>query len=280
MVTIHIGNIARKGWSIPEDVLEHFDNNISNIVNLRVKGWSISIYYPQKVLTSVELGVVYCNDPENLEVVQYRYRGQSVSTTKYTAVNFYTKEFEPFVLCVVTWAIWIFVGGLDHTVSDEDLKQPFTQYGEIVSVKILIGKGFGLAQFPAGVMKALPIESIHIKGSDQNGYFQENLDVIGTVVGIGDVVPVNYRKGLQTLQVIIGSSQLKAIQSINQVTEMRQCGEVNQFSGTIYSQPPLLNLVVVELYKKTTDMDLVNESAPRFDQRTCVLEFGRTYCDD
>ncbi|CAN4122728.1 unnamed protein product [Withania somnifera] len=41
----------------------------------------------------------------------------------------------------------IFVGGLDPNVSDEDLKQPFAQYGEIVSVKIPVGKGCGFVQF-------------------------------------------------------------------------------------------------------------------------------------
>ncbi|KAJ0930219.1 putative RNA recognition motif domain, nucleotide-binding alpha-beta plait domain superfamily [Helianthus annuus] len=41
----------------------------------------------------------------------------------------------------------IFVGGLDPTVSDEDLRQPFSEYGEIVSVKIPIGKGCGFVQF-------------------------------------------------------------------------------------------------------------------------------------
>ncbi|XP_076901746.1 polyadenylate-binding protein RBP47C'-like [Bidens hawaiensis] len=41
----------------------------------------------------------------------------------------------------------IFVGGLDPTVSDEDLKQPFSQYGDIVSVKIPTGKGCGFVQF-------------------------------------------------------------------------------------------------------------------------------------
>ncbi|KAK1427395.1 hypothetical protein QVD17_16079 [Tagetes erecta] len=41
----------------------------------------------------------------------------------------------------------IFVGGLDPTVSDEDLKQPFSEYGDIVSVKIPIGKGCGFVQF-------------------------------------------------------------------------------------------------------------------------------------
>ncbi|KFK36144.1 hypothetical protein AALP_AA4G083000 [Arabis alpina] len=41
----------------------------------------------------------------------------------------------------------IFVGGLDSTVSDEDLRQPFANYGEIVSVKIPVGKGCGFVQF-------------------------------------------------------------------------------------------------------------------------------------
>lgn len=41
----------------------------------------------------------------------------------------------------------IFVGGLDPNVSDEDLRQPFSQYGEIISVKIPVGKGCGFVQF-------------------------------------------------------------------------------------------------------------------------------------
>ncbi|KAF7810917.1 polyadenylate-binding protein RBP47 [Senna tora] len=41
----------------------------------------------------------------------------------------------------------IFVGGLDSDVSDEDLRQPFLQYGEVVSVKIPLGKGCGFVQF-------------------------------------------------------------------------------------------------------------------------------------
>lgn len=41
----------------------------------------------------------------------------------------------------------IFVGGLDPNVTDEDLRQPFSQHGEIVSVKIPVGKGCGFVQF-------------------------------------------------------------------------------------------------------------------------------------
>ncbi|KAI4298441.1 hypothetical protein L6164_032000 [Bauhinia variegata] len=41
----------------------------------------------------------------------------------------------------------IFVGGLDSEISDEDLRQSFLQYGEVVSVKIPVGKGCGFVQF-------------------------------------------------------------------------------------------------------------------------------------
>ncbi|GFS33185.1 RNA-binding protein 47C' [Actinidia rufa] len=41
----------------------------------------------------------------------------------------------------------IFVGGLGLKVTDEDLRQPFSEYGEIVSVKIPVGRGCGFVQF-------------------------------------------------------------------------------------------------------------------------------------
>ncbi|KAG2306218.1 hypothetical protein Bca52824_025966 [Brassica carinata] len=41
----------------------------------------------------------------------------------------------------------IFVGGLDPDVTEEDLREPFTQFGEVVSVKIPVGKGCGFVQF-------------------------------------------------------------------------------------------------------------------------------------
>ncbi|XP_022718261.1 uncharacterized protein At1g04910 isoform X2 [Durio zibethinus] len=44
-------NVVRE---LPADVLKRFDNNISNIVNLRVKGWSSPAHYLQKVLPKLE----------------------------------------------------------------------------------------------------------------------------------------------------------------------------------------------------------------------------------
>ena len=39
------------------------------------------------------------------------------------------------------------MGGLDPNVSEEDLRQTFSQYGEISSVKIPVGKQCGFVQF-------------------------------------------------------------------------------------------------------------------------------------
>lgn len=41
----------------------------------------------------------------------------------------------------------IFVGGIDSDVSDEDLRLPFSQFGEVLSVKIPVGKGCAFVQF-------------------------------------------------------------------------------------------------------------------------------------
>ncbi|RRT39511.1 hypothetical protein B296_00059081 [Ensete ventricosum] len=41
----------------------------------------------------------------------------------------------------------VFVGGLDPNVSEDDLKQTFSLYGEIASVKIPAGKQCGFVQF-------------------------------------------------------------------------------------------------------------------------------------
>ncbi|WOH13844.1 hypothetical protein DCAR_0933355 [Daucus carota subsp. sativus] len=41
----------------------------------------------------------------------------------------------------------VFVGGLDSDVGDEELKHTFSQFGEVVSVKIPVGKGCGFVQF-------------------------------------------------------------------------------------------------------------------------------------
>lgn len=50
-------NVIRE---LPGDVLQRFDNNISNIVNLRLKAWSSPTYYIQKVLPKLlQMGYVF-----------------------------------------------------------------------------------------------------------------------------------------------------------------------------------------------------------------------------
>lgn len=39
------------------------------------------------------------------------------------------------------------MGGLDSDVTDEELRQSFTPFGEVLSVKIPAGKGCGFVQY-------------------------------------------------------------------------------------------------------------------------------------
>ena len=41
----------------------------------------------------------------------------------------------------------VFFGGLDPEVSEDDMKEVFSYYGEITSVKILVGKQCGFVLF-------------------------------------------------------------------------------------------------------------------------------------
>lgn len=41
----------------------------------------------------------------------------------------------------------LFVGGLDANVSEDLLRETFCKYGELVHVKIPVGKGCGFVQF-------------------------------------------------------------------------------------------------------------------------------------
>lgn len=47
------------------------------------------------------------------------------------------------------FAMQIFVGNLDPNVTEEELKQTFLHFGEIVNVKIPVGRGCGFVQFAA-----------------------------------------------------------------------------------------------------------------------------------
>ncbi|KAH7429311.1 hypothetical protein KP509_09G041300 [Ceratopteris richardii] len=55
----------------------------------------------------------------------------------------------------------VFVGGLDPNVKDQDLRQIFGQYGELVSVKIPVGKGCGFVQFVNRAAAEDAIQKLH-----------------------------------------------------------------------------------------------------------------------
>ncbi|KAJ7546183.1 hypothetical protein O6H91_08G033100 [Diphasiastrum complanatum] len=55
----------------------------------------------------------------------------------------------------------IFVGGLDPMVTDEDLRQVFGQFGEIIYVKIPMGKGCGFVQFTHRAYAEEALQRLH-----------------------------------------------------------------------------------------------------------------------
>lgn len=55
----------------------------------------------------------------------------------------------------------VFVGGLDPSVKDQDLRQVFGQYGELMSVKIPAGKGCGFVQFAHRASAEDAIQKLH-----------------------------------------------------------------------------------------------------------------------
>ncbi|KAJ4978532.1 hypothetical protein NE237_009312 [Protea cynaroides] len=55
----------------------------------------------------------------------------------------------------------IFVGGLDPNVAEEELRQIFAQFGELVYVKIPLGKGCGFVQFGTRASAEEAIQRLH-----------------------------------------------------------------------------------------------------------------------
>ena len=57
------------------------------------------------------------------------------------------KDYHYIRVMTCNFLVQIFVGNLDPNVSDELLRQVFGQFGELVHVKIPVGKRCGFVQF-------------------------------------------------------------------------------------------------------------------------------------
>lgn len=63
----------------------------------------------------------------------------------------------------------LFVGGLPYSVTDEDLRQLFVEFGQIISAKVIIdretnrSKGFGFVEFENDAEAKAAIEAMHDK---------------------------------------------------------------------------------------------------------------------
>ncbi|KAL0314815.1 UNVERIFIED_CONTAM: Polyadenylate-binding protein RBP47C' [Sesamum angustifolium] len=99
----------------------------------------------------------------------------------------------------------IFVGGLDPNVTDEDLRQPFSQYGEILSVKIPVGKGCGFVQFANSYLSCNMMNPQHFDRNNAEAALQR---LSGTTIG-KQIVRLSWGRSLANKQAIPHFSQEK-----------------------------------------------------------------------
>jgi len=65
----------------------------------------------------------------------------------------------------------LFVGNLNYSVTDSDLGDLFSNYGEIVDVKVIEGKGFGFVEMSSSSEAEAAKEALHdtdFKGRNLN----------------------------------------------------------------------------------------------------------------
>ncbi|MDD4050904.1 MAG: RNA-binding protein [candidate division Zixibacteria bacterium] len=61
----------------------------------------------------------------------------------------------------------LYVGNLSYSVTADQLKDLFGQYGEVVNVNVIEGKGFGFVEMATGDQASAAKEALN--GSDYNG---------------------------------------------------------------------------------------------------------------
>jgi RNA recognition motif-containing protein len=61
----------------------------------------------------------------------------------------------------------LYVGNLSYSVTADQLKDLFGQYGEVVNVNVIEGKGFGFVEMSTGDQASAAKEALN--GSDYNG---------------------------------------------------------------------------------------------------------------
>ncbi|KAK6118866.1 hypothetical protein DH2020_047386 [Rehmannia glutinosa] len=104
--------------------------------------------------------------------------------------------------------------GLDPNVTDEDLRQPFSQYGEIVSVKIPVGKGCGFVQF-----------------ANRNDAEEALQQLSGTTIG-KQTVRLSWGRNPANKQAIIFSTSSSLLSRLSSRADYG-----NQWTGAYYGPP-------------------------------------------
>ncbi|KAL5979771.1 Polyadenylate-binding protein rbp47b' [Asimina triloba] len=110
----------------------------------------------------------------------------------------------------------IFVGGLDPNVTEDELRQIFVQFGELVYVKIPVGKGCGFVQFGTRASAEDAIQRLQ-----------------GTIIG-QQTIRLSWGRSPTTKQVAITPNRIPALGNKDQLGSWGQQADPNQWGGAYY----------------------------------------------
>ncbi|KAL3378854.1 hypothetical protein AABB24_004665 [Solanum stoloniferum] len=192
--------------------------------------------------------IVYCNDPDNPEQVQLNYRGNYVSTTKYTAINFIPKSlFEQFRRVANIYFLVV------ACVSFSPLA-PYTASSILAPLLVVIGATMAKEGIEDWRRKRQDIEANNRKVNvfTENHTFQETR---WKSLRVGDLIKVykdqyfptdllllssSYEDGICYVETsnLDGETNLKVKHALNITSSLQDDGSFQNFKGVVKCEDP------------------------------------------
>lgn len=167
--TIFVGDLAPdvSDYVLQETFRSHYSSVkgakvVMDTITGRSKGYGFVRFgdESEKTRAMSEMNGVYCSSrPMRISVATPK-KSMGV-TQQYNTKDYGAASAQGFVTDNDPNNTTVFVGGLDPNVTDEDLRQVFAQFGELVSVKIPAGKGCGFVQFTQRACAEEAIQKLH-----------------------------------------------------------------------------------------------------------------------
>lgn len=128
----------------PDEFSNTDGSEIQNIVNtISVILHTCQQCQHQQFLTTYFIFAVFLHGTQGTDSDCYPYNSR-VSTWFYILKGVTCKKH---LISGCVYCLQLFVGDFDPSVTDEDLKQAFSPYGEVVNVKLLVGKHCGFVTY-------------------------------------------------------------------------------------------------------------------------------------